>query len=343
MKLASLKQGRDGRLVVVSDDLAWYADATHIAPTLQAALDGWDRMLPDLQVLATDVRNQAIPLKRFHEHDAASPLPRAYQWADGSAYVNHVALVRQARAAEMPDSFWHDPLMYQGGSDGFLGPRDLIPLADESWGCDLEAEVVVVTGDVPLGAAREEALAAILLVGLTNDVSLRNLIPGELGKGFGFFQSKPASAFSPVFVTPDALGDWWHDGKLHRTLMVDLNGAPFGRADAGEDMTFDFGTLVAHAAKTRRLGAGTIVGSGTVSNRDAGGGPGKPISEGGVGYSCLAEVRTVETIATGKPVTPFLKHGDTVRIWAEDDKHHSIFGAIEQVVGEQVVGKGEAA
>ena len=332
MKLASLKSGRDGRLVVVSDDLAWYADAGHIAATLQAALDDWDRVSPDLEVLATDLRNQAIPMERFHEHDAASPLPRAYQWADGSAYVNHVALVRQARAAEMPDSFWHDPLMYQGGSDGFLGPRDPIPLADESWGCDLEAEVVVVTGDVPLGASREEALAAVRLVGLTNDVSLRNLIPGELGKGFGFFQSKPASAFSPVFVTPDALGDWWRDGKLNRTLMVDLNGQPFGRADAGEDMTFDFGTLIAHAAKTRKLGAGTIVGSGTVSNRDADGGPGKPIVQGGVGYSCLAEVRTVETIAGGKPVTPFLKRGDTVRIWAEDDRHHSIFGAIEQVV-----------
>ena len=337
MKLASLKQGRDGRLVVVSDDLAWYADATPIAPTLQAALDEWDRLLPDLQVLATDVRNQAIPLERFHEHDAAAPLPRAYQWADGSAYVNHVALVRQARAAEMPDSFWHDPLMYQGGSDGFLGARDPIPLADESWGCDLEAEVVVVTGDVPLGASREEALARIRLVGLTNDVSLRNLIPGELAKGFGFFQSKPASAFSPVFVTPDALGDWWRDGKLHRPLMVDLNGQPFGRAQAGEDMTFDFGTLIAHAVKTRKLGAGTIVGSGTVSNRDADGGPGKPIVDGGVGYSCLAEVRTVETITGGKPVTAFLKAGDTVRIWAEDDRHHSIFGAIEQVVGEQTV------
>ena len=334
MKLASLKGGRDGRLVVVSDDLAWYADAGHIAATLQAALDDWDRVSPDLAVLATDLRNQAIPMERFHEHDAASPLPRAYQWADGSAYVNHVALVRQARAAEMPDSFWHDPLMYQGGSDGFLGPRDPIPLADEGWGCDLEAEVVVVTGDVPLGASRDEALAAVRLVGLTNDVSLRNLIPGELGKGFGFFQSKPASAFSPVFVTPDALGDWWSDGKLNRTLMVDLNGQPFGRADAGEDMTFDFGTLIAHAAKTRKLGAGTIVGSGTVSNRDADGGPGKPISEGGVGYSCLAEVRTVETIAGGKPVTPFLKRGDTVRIWTEDDRHHSIFGAIEQVVGD---------
>ncbi|MEG8015359.1 fumarylacetoacetate hydrolase family protein [Sphingomonas sp. 22R3R2A-7] len=337
MKLASLKdadpaRGRDGRLVVVSNDLAWYADATHIAPTLQAALDDWDRLAPALENLATDLEHEMIPMRRFHEHDAASPLPRAYQWADGSAYVNHVALVRQARAAEMPDSFWHDPLMYQGGSDGFLGPRDAIPLADESWGCDMEGEVVVVTGDVAMGASREEALAAVRLVGLTNDVSLRNLIPAELGKGFGFFQSKPASAFSPVFVTPESLGDWWQDGKLHRKLMVDLNGQPFGRAEAGEDMTFDFGTLIAHAAKTRKLGAGTIVGSGTVSNRGADGGPGKPIAEGGVGYSCLAEVRTIETIAGGAAVTPFLKKGDTVRIWAEDDRHRPIFGVIEQTV-----------
>ena len=333
MKLASLKQGRDGRLVVVSDDLAWYADARHIAPTLQAALDDWDRHAPNLEALATDVRNQAIPLERFHEHDAASPLPRAYQWADGSAYVNHVALVRQARAADMPDSFWHDPLMYQGGSDGFLGPRDPIPLANEGWGGDFEGEVVVVTGDVPLGASREEALAAVRLVGLTNDVSLRHLIPGELGKGFGFFQSKPASAFSPVFVTPESLGDWWRDGKLHRKLMVDVNGKPFGRAEAGEDMTFDFGTLVAHAAKTRALGAGTIIGSGTVSNRDADGGPGRPVGEGCVFYSGMSEIFTIETIAGGKPVTPFLKAGDTIRIWAEDYRHHSIFGAIEQMVG----------
>ena len=332
MKLASLKGGRDGRLVVVSNDLAWCADAGRIAPTLQAALDDWDRVEPDLRNLATDLDHAAIPRDRFHEHDAAAPLPRAYQWADGSAYVNHVALVRQARGAEMPESFWRDPLMYQGGSDGFLGPRDPIPLADEAWGCDLEAEVVVVTGDVLLGAGREEALAAVRLVGLTNDVSLRNLIPGELAKGFGFFQSKPASSFSPVFVTPDALGDWWRDGKLHRRLMVDLNGQPFGRAEAGEDMTFDFGTLIAHAARTRALGAGTIVGSGTVSNRDESGGPGRPVADGGVGYSCVAELRTVETITGGKPVTSFLKLGDTVRIWAEDDRHHPIFGVIEQVV-----------
>ena len=333
MKLASLKHGRDGRLVVVSNDLAWCADAGSIAPTMQAALDDWDRVEADLRNLSTDLEHEAIPMMRFHERQAAAPLPRAFQWADGSAYVNHVALVRQARGAEMPDSFWHDPLMYQGGSDGFLGPRDPIPLADEAWGCDLEAEVVVVTGDVPQGVTRDDALAAIRLVGLTNDVSLRNLIPGELAKGFGFFQSKPASAFSPVFVTPDALGDWWADGKLHRPLMVDLNGKPLGRADAGADMTFDFGTLIAHAAKTRALGAGTIIGSGTVSNRGADGGPGRAVADGGVGYSCLAEVRTIETINGGAPVTPFLRSGDTVRIWVEDDRHHPVFGTIEQTVG----------
>jgi fumarylacetoacetate (FAA) hydrolase len=333
MKLASLKSGRDGRLVVVSDDLAWYADATHIAPTLQAALDEWLTTEPLLRNLATDLAHEAIPMMRFHERDAASPLPRAFQWADGSAYVNHVALVRQARNAEMPDSFWHDPLMYQGGSDGFLGPRDPIPLPDETWGCDMEAEVVVVTGDVPMGVSADEARKHIRLVGLTNDVSLRNLIPGELAKGFGFFQSKPASAFSPVFVAPDALGDRWDGSKLHGALCVDLNGQPLGRADAGVDMTFDFGQLIAHAAKSRNLGAGTIIGSGTVSNRDADGGPGKPIAQGGLGYSCLAEVRTVETILTGKPETPFMKTGDTVRLWMEDAKHHPIFGVIEQTVG----------
>jgi fumarylacetoacetate (FAA) hydrolase len=319
--------------VVVSNDLAWCADARHIAPTLQAALDDWERLGPDLRNLATDLEHEAIPMMRFHERQAASPLPRAYQWADGSAYVNHVALVRQARGAELPESFWQDPLLYQGGSDAFLGPREAIPLADESWGCDFEAEVVVVTGDVPMGVRADEALDLIRLVGLTNDVSLRNLIPAELAKGFGFFQSKPASAFSPVFVTPDALGAWWQGGKLHRRLMVDLNGKPFGRADAAVDMTFDFGMLIAHAAKTRNLAAGTIIGSGTVSNRDAGGGPGKPIAEGGVGYSCIAEQRTIETIARGAAETPFLKSGDTVRIWVEDDRHHPIFGVIEQTMG----------
>jgi fumarylacetoacetate (FAA) hydrolase len=332
MKLGSLKSGRDGRLVVVSHDLAWCADAGHIVPTLQAALDDWDHVAPQLELLATDLAHEAIPMMRFHERQAAAPLPRAYQWADGSAYVNHVALVRQARGAEMPESFWTDPLMYQGASDEMLAPRDPIPLADESWGCDLEAEIVVVTGDVSRGASREEALDGIRLIGLVNDVSLRNLIPAELAKGFGFLQSKPASALSPVFVTPDELGESWKDGKLHGELKVDLNGQPFGRADAGQDMTFDFGTLVAHLAKTRNLGAGTIVGSGTVSNRDADGGPGKPIARGGNGYSCLAEVRTVETILDGQASTPFLKAGDTVRIWMEDEHGHAIFGTIEQEV-----------
>jgi fumarylacetoacetate (FAA) hydrolase len=332
MKLGSLKSGRDGRLVVVSGDLAWCADATHIAPTLQAALDDWSRVGPQLELLATDLEHGVIPRDRFHERLAAAPLPRAYQWADGSAYVNHVQLVRQARGAEMPESFWTDPLMYQGASDEMLGPRDPIPLPDEAWGCDLEAEVVVVTGDVPRGVTREQALEHILLVGLVNDVSLRNLIPAELGKGFGFLQSKPASALSPVFVTPGALGERWRGGKLHGPLKVDLNGQPFGRADAGQDMTFDFGTLIAHLAKTRNLGAGTIVGSGTVSNRDADGGPGKPIDQGGLGYSCIAEVRTVETILEGKPATGFLNTGDTVRIWMDDDHGHPIFGVIEQTV-----------
>ncbi len=332
MKLASLKWGRDGRLVVVSNDLAWCVEATNVAPTLQAALDDWERCQPLLCGLAESLEHGSIPRVRFHEHDALSPLPRAYQWADGSAYVNHVALVRKARGADMPDSFWTDPLMYQGGSDGFLAPRDPIPLADEAWGCDMEGEVAVIIGDVAQGASREEALAAIRLVLLANDVSLRNLIPAELAKNFGFFQSKPASAFSPVAVTPEALGDAWKDGKLNGALEVELNGQPLGEADAGVDMTFDFGTLIAHAAKTRALGAGTIVGSGTVSNRGPDGGPGKSIAEGGVGYSCLAELRTVESLAQGAPKTPFLKAGDRVRIEMRDTKRHSIFGAIEQEV-----------
>lgn len=332
MKLASLKSGRDGKLVVVSNDLAWCFDASAAAPTLQAALDDWERCEPILRALSASLEVGGVPRERFHEHDAMSPLPRAYQWADGSAYVNHVALVRKARAAEMPDSFWTDPLMYQGGSDGFLGPRDAIPLADEAWGCDLEGEIAVVTGDVPQGVSAEEALGYVRLVMLCNDVSLRNLIPGELAKSFGFFQSKPASAFSPVAVTPDALGDAWKDGKLSGRLDVELNGKAFGEADAGADMTFDFGTLIAHAAKTRKLVAGTIIGSGTVSNRDAEGGPGKPVSDGGHGYSCIAEVRTVETLLNGEAKTPFLKHGDTVRIEMRDARRHSIFGAIEQTV-----------
>jgi fumarylacetoacetate (FAA) hydrolase len=332
VKLASLKSGRDGALVVVSRDLAWCAPANAIAPTLQAALDNWDWCQPFLEALASSLELGAIPRERFHEHDAASPLPRAYQWADGSAYVNHVQLVRRARGAEMPESFWTDPLMYQGGSDGFLGPRDDIPLIDEAWGCDFEAEVAVITGDVPMGASREAALGQIRLVMLTNDVSLRNLIPSELAKSFGFFQSKPAGSFSPVAVTPSELGAAWRDGRLSGPVTVDLNGQPFGRPDAGIDMTFDFGDLIAHAARTRALSAGTIIGSGTVSNRDPDGGPGRPAASGGVGYACIAEQRTVETLLNGAPHTPFLRAGDTISIEMRDPGHHSIFGAIEQTV-----------
>ncbi len=331
MKLASLRHGRDGKLVVVSDDLAWYAHCAEI-PTLQAALDDWAHAEPRLRAVSEGVNAGSILRERFHEREAASPLPRAYQWADGSAYVNHVALVRQARGAKLPESFWTDPLMYQGGSDAFLGPRDAIPLKDEAWGCDFEAEVAVIVDDVEMGISAEAARGSIRLVMLCNDVSLRNLIPAELEKGFGFFQSKPASAFSPVAVTPDALGDAWRDGKLHLPMLVSLNGAPFGKADAGVDMNFDFGALIAHAAKSRDLAAGTIIGSGTVSNRGEDGGPGKPVSDGGRGYSCIAEQRMIETIEAGKPRTSFLKAGDRVEIEMLDAKNHSIFGRIEQVV-----------
>ncbi len=333
MKLASLKDGRDGRLVVVSRDLTRAIEATDISPTLQAALDTWERAGPALAGLAEQVELGSVATFRFREHDCASPLPRAHQWADGSAYVNHVELVRKARGADMPPSFWTDPLMYQGGSDTFIGPREAIASpGDESLGLDLEAEVVVVTDDVPMGVTPEAARKHIKLVMLVNDVTLRGLTASELAKGFGFFQSKPSSAFSPVAVTPDELGDRWDGGKLSLPLLSFLNGEPLGKPNAGTDMTFDFGTLIAHAARTRSLGAGSIIGSGTVSNKAADGGPGRPIKDGGVGYSCLAEQRVVETILEGKPRTPFLKPGDTVRIEMLDDKRHSIFGAIEQTV-----------
>jgi len=332
MKLATLRDGtRDGRLVVVSRDLTRASDARHVAPTLQAALDDWERAAPDLELIARGVESGGQPTERFHERAAHSPLPRAYQWADGSAYVNHVELVRRARGAAMPPEFWTDPLIYQGGSDAFLDPREPIRLADAAWGIDMEAEVAVIVGDVPMGAGRAAALAAIRLVMLVNDVSLRSLIPAELAKGFGFFQSKPSTAFSPVAVTPDALGPAWAEGKLHGVLRVDLNGQPLGRADAGVDMTFDFGLLIAHAARTRPLSAGTIIGSGTVSNK-LDGGPGRPVDQGGAGYSCIAEQRMVEIIDTGEAVTPFLAFGDTVRIEMRDVAGHSIFGAIEQAV-----------
>lgn len=335
MKLATLKNDtRDGRLVVVSKDLTRCCEADNIAPTLQAALDNWEDCAPKLEALYRDVEHQVVPCERFHENDAHSPLPRAYQWADGSAYINHVELVRKARGAEVPESFYSDPLMYQGGSDSFLGPRDPIPLGDPKWGCDMEGEVAVITGDVPMGISADDAADRIKLVMLCNDVSLRGLIPGELAKGFGFFQSKPPSAFSPVCVTPDELGDAWKDSVIHLPLQIDYNREPFGRANAGVDATFSLAQLVAHAAKTRPLCAGTIIGSGTVSNQDADGGAGKPVSEGGLGYSCIAEIRMIETIADGAPKTPFMSAGDTVKIQMLDEEGHSIFGAIRQEVVE---------
>ena len=327
MKLASLNEGRDGTLVVVSTDLQRYLKTDM---SLQQALDNWATVKGDLETLYARVNGGEG--EAFDEAACASPLPRAYQWADGSAYVNHVELVRKARNAEMPESFWTDPLMYQGGSDTFLAPRQDIVMHDVNWGVDFEGEVAVVTGDLPMGASVEAAGEQIILLMLVNDVSLRNLIPGELAKGFGFFQAKPSSAFSPVCVTPDELGDSWDGDRLHLPLQVSYNGQPFGKANAGVDMTFDFPTLVAHAAKTRPLGAGTIVGSGTVSNKDADGTPGKPIEEGGLGYSCIAEIRMIETIESGQPGTSFMQDGDVVRIEMNDGAGNSLFGAIEQTV-----------
>lgn len=332
MKLATLKNAtRDGVLVVVSKDLTQCTTVGHIAPTLQAALDNWEKLAPRLDRVAQGLESGGQPVQRFRERDAMSPLPRAFQWADGSAYVNHVELVRKARKSEMPASFWTDPLMYQGGSDTFLSPRDPISVADEAYGIDMEGEVAVIVDDVAMGATPEQAAKSIRLIMLVNDVSLRGLIPAELDKGFGFLQSKPSSAFSPAAVTPEELGDSWKDGKVHLPLCVDYNGEAFGRAEAGIDMTFDFGQLIAHAAKTRALSAGAIIGSGTVSNK-LNGGPGTPVSDGGVGYSCIAEVRMIEKINNGKPSTSFMKFGDTVRIEMKDHAGASIFGAIEQVV-----------
>lgn len=332
MKLASLKQGRDGRLVIVSRDLTRATFADSVAPTLQAALDDWTRIAPLLEAKALDLESGAAPSFPFVEEDCASPLPRAYQWLDGSAYVNHVQLVRRARGAETPATFWTDPLMYQGGSDSFLGPREAVALCEEADGLDLEAEVAIVTDDVPRGIDAARAISHIKLVMLVNDLTLRNRVPSELAKGFGFVQSKPASAFSPVAVTPDELGVAWNAGRLCAPLCSFVNGELLGRPEAGLDMTFDFGALIAHAAKTRALCAGTIIGSGTVSNRDADGGAGRPVRSGGVGYSCIAEQRVVETLIAGAPTTPFLRRGDWVRIEMRDENGASIFGAIEQRV-----------
>jgi len=333
VKLATLQDGtRDGRLVVVSRDLGRFADATGTARTMQEALDSWERRAAGLAVIAAAVEDGSTPTQPFAADRAMAPLPRAYQWLDGSAYLNHVELARKARGAALPESLQTDPLLYQGGSDSFLGPRESIRMPDEGWGIDLEGEVAVVLGDVPMGASADVGLAAVRLLLLCNDVSLRNLAPAELAKGFGFVQSKPASAFSPVAVTPDELGPHWRDGRLHLPLQVDLNGAPFGRAEAGEGMTFDFGRLIAHAARTRRLTSGTLLGSGTVSNAGTDGSPGRPISLGGRGFSCIAEQRVVETVLQGTARTPFLRFGDQVRIEMLDREGRSIFGAIEQTV-----------
>lgn len=336
MKLASLKNGRDGKLVVVSRDLSRCVAADGIVATFQQALDDWGTSEPKLRELSDQLNSDPSMGQPFDESACASPLPRAYQWADGSAYVNHVELVRKARNAAMPDTFWTDPLMYQGGSDTFLGPRDTIPVESEAWGIDMEGEVAVITGDVPMGATPEIAGNKIRLLMLVNDVSLRGLIPAELAKGFGFFQSKPSSAFSPVAVTPDELGDAWDGRKLHLPLLVTYNGVPFGEANAGVDMTFDFPTIVAHAAKSRPLGAGAIVGSGTVSNKNADGTPGTPVAEGGLGYSCIAEIRMIETINAGAPVTSFMKFGDNVKIEMRDADGNSIFGTIDQTVEQYI-------
>jgi fumarylacetoacetate (FAA) hydrolase len=323
MKLASLKEGgRDGTLIAVDRELTRAVRATNVAPTLQKALDDWAVAAPKLRALAEQLADDKVPGSFALETTAlAAPLPRAFQWADGSAYVVHVELVRKARGVEMPPSFWTDPLMYQGGSDSFIGPNDDIEAGDEAWGIDFEGEVGVIVDDVPMGVSPEAARKHIKLVTILNDVSLRNLIVGELAKGFGFFHGKPATAFAPVAVTPDEFGDAWDGARLKLPLISTFNSKEFGHPNAATDLTFDFGQLIAHAAKTRTLEAGTVVGSGTVANRDA-----------AAGCSCIAERRVRETIESGKPLTPFMKFGDRIRIEMFDALGKSIFGAIDQKV-----------
>jgi fumarylacetoacetate (FAA) hydrolase len=324
MKLATLKRGgRDGRLALVSRDLTRCLLVPGIAPTLQAALDDWATVAPRLtdRAATLELNHANADVKPFDPQQCAAPLPRAFHWADGSAYVNHVELVRKARGAEMPQSFWTDPLVYQGGSDDLLGPRDDVPFIDESWGIDLEAEVAVITDDVPMGTPVEDAGKHIKLITLVNDWSLRGLIPGELSKGFGFYQSKPATSFAPVAVTPDELGPAWRDNRVHLPLLSRINGADFGRPDAGVDMTFNFAHLIAHVTRTRRLGAGAIIGSGTVSNYDR--------TRGSI---CLAEKRTLEQLESGAPRTPFLKFGDRVSIEMRDAEGRNIFGTLDNQV-----------
>ncbi len=323
MKLASLNSGRDGQLIVVNSALTEYVIADSIAPTMQSALDNWQDCAPKLQALSDQLEAGELERNSFAPESCASPLPRSFHWVDGSAYVNHVELVRKARGAEMPESFWTDPLMYQGGSDTFLAPHEPIPMGDVAWGMDLEAEVAVIVDDVPMGISADDAAQHIKLIMLVNDVSLRNLIPGELAKGFGFYQAKPSSSFSPTAVTPEELGDAWDGRKVHLPLRTFLNGNLIGEPNAGVDMTFDFAQLIAHAAKTRSLGAGTIIGSGTVSNTDR-----------SSGSCCLAEIRMLETIEHGAPETEFMQVGDRVQIHMLDKAGQSIFGEIDQVVTE---------
>jgi fumarylacetoacetate (FAA) hydrolase len=337
MKLATYKNNtRDGKLMLVSRDLTKAIEVADVAITMQQALDNWQSIQPILQTRYEALNEGSLGAENFDEALCESPLPRAFQWADGSAYVNHVELVRKARGAEIPASFWTDPLMYQGGSDDFIGPRDDVLLPSDEWGIDFEGEVAVITDDVPMGVSAENAGQHIKLLMLVNDVSLRGLIPGELAKGFGFFQSKPSSVFSPVAVTPDELENAWSGNKVHLRLVSHYNHALFGKPQAGEDMTFDFSQLVAHAAKSRKLGAGAIIGSGTVSNKQ-GTEHGSSIAEGGVGYSCIAEVRMIETIRDGQPSTPFMSFDDSIRIEMFDGNGLSIFGAIDQVIKKSVV------
>ena len=337
MKLASLKSGRDGKLVVVSRDLKKMTEAVAIAPTLQAALDEWRLTAPQLEKLYDDLNIDSVQSTPFDPCQCAAPLPRAYQWVDGSAYLNHVELVRKARGAEMPESFLTDPLMYQGGSDYFLGPTDDIVLSDVSQGLDFEAEIVVITDDVPMGVSKYEALNHIKLLTLVNDISLRELVPAELEKGFGFFQSKPASSFSPVVLTPDELGSSWYEGRLHLPMQIHFNDKKFGVPNAGKDMHFHFGELIAHAAKTRHLMAGSIIGSGTISNKTSSE-KGTRICEGGVGYACIAEQRMVEILEECQVRSRFMDIGDRIHIEILDKSGNTLFGAINQkVVTNEVV------
>ena len=335
MKLATLSNGsRYGELVVVSRDLKRYVSAADVVTTMREAIDDWAAAEPKLQAISDKLNADENLGDAFDVKKTMAPLPNPSQWADGSAYVNHVELVRKARGAELPASFWEDPLMYMGAPDAMLGAHDDVEVGSESWGIDMEAEIGVICDDLKMGLSPEEAADKIKLIVLLNDVSYRALIPGELAKGFGFFQSKGATAFAPVAITPDELGDSWQDGKVHRDMLVHYNGDAFGKANAGVDMTFNFPKIVSHAAKTRHVAAGAIIGSGTVSNKDADGTPGKPVRDGGLGYSCIAEIRMIETIDNGAPKTEFMKFGDSVRIEMLNDDGSTIFGAIDQQIVE---------